>query len=49
MRDGTGWQARIGGVYSNVSASTGAPTADQKRQIAALSQFAKELQGKVAR
>ncbi len=36
-------QARIGGVYGNVSASTGAPTADQQAQIAALSKFVADL------
>jgi hypothetical protein len=36
-------QARIGGVYGDVSASTGRPTADQQVQIAALSKFVADL------
>lgn len=40
-------QARIAGVYGNVSASTGVPTADQQAQIAALSKFVAELAARV--
>jgi photosystem II stability/assembly factor-like uncharacterized protein len=36
-------QARVAGVYANVSASTGVPTADQQTQIAALSKFVTDL------
>jgi hypothetical protein len=36
-------QARIGGVYGNVSASTGTPTADQQAQITALTKFVADL------
>jgi hypothetical protein len=39
-------QARIAGVYGNVSASTGVPTADQQTQIAALAKFVAELAAK---
>ena len=39
-------QARIAGVYSNVSASTGVPTADQQAQITALAKFVAELAAK---
>jgi len=42
-------QARIAGVYGNVSASTGVPTADQQAQIAALSKFVAELAAKAKR
>ncbi len=42
-------QARIAGVYGNVSASTGVPTADQQAQIAALSKFVAELAGQAKR
>ena len=39
-------QARIAVVYDNVSAATGAPTADQQTQIAALTKLVGELAAK---
>ena len=42
-------QARIAGVYGNVSASTGVPTTDQQMQIAALPKFVAALAAKVNR
>lgn len=42
-------QARIAGVYGNVSASTGVPTADQQAQITALSKFVADLAARAKR
>ncbi|MEO8361787.1 MAG: hypothetical protein ABI672_17260 [Vicinamibacteria bacterium] len=42
-------QARIAGVYGNVTASTGVPTRDQQTQIATLTKFVVELAAKVNR